>query len=77
MASILQEFVGLLVGGIQAMATGIAQGANSMVTALFLDSSGTTPVLSTFGGVVAIFGGVALAVGFTYLIFNWIKSIGN
>ena len=56
MTAVLQEFVGLLVGGIQALATGIAQGANSMVSALFLDTSGTTPVLSTFGGVVAIFG---------------------
>ena len=77
MSGILTEFIGLLVGGISSMATGIGSGLQSAVTAIFLDTSGATPVLSTFGGVVAIFGGIALAVGFTTLIFNWIRSIGN
>lgn len=77
MTSILTEFIGLLVGGISAMGQGIATGVNATVSGLFLDSSGTTPVLSTFGGVIAIFGGVALAVGLTTLIFRWIQSIGK
>ena len=77
MTGVLTEFIGMLVGGISSLASGIGTGLQSAVTAIFLDTSGTSPVLSTFGGVVAIFGGIALAVSFTTLIFNWVRSIGN
>lgn len=79
MASILTEFIQLLVGGISELAKGIGTGVNGFVKDLFLvtETNGTVTGLSTFGGVVAIFGGIALAVGITTLIFNWIRSIGN
>lgn len=79
MNSVLTEFVGLLVGGIQALASGITTGANEMVTGLFLETSeaGAVTGLSTMGGVIAIFGGIALSVGFTTLIFNWVTNIGK
>ena len=77
MTGVLTEFIGLLVGGISSLATGIGSGLQNAVTAIFLDTSGSTPVLSTFGGVVAIFGGIALAVGFVTLVFNWIMNIGK
>lgn len=64
-------------GGISSLATGIGSGLQNAVTAIFLDTSGASPVLSTFGGVVAIFGGTALAVGFVTLVFNWIMNIGK
>lgn len=44
------------------MATGIAGGLNSMAQALFVDTTGNTQKLTTFGGIVAIFGGIALAI---------------
>ena len=79
MGDILSEFIQLLVGGIKDLATGVGSGVNGFVKDLFLevDSSGAISGLSTFGGIVAIFGGIALAVGITTLIFNWIRSIGN
>lgn len=77
MGEVLTEFVELLTSGIVSLASGIAEGANTMVTDLFLTTTETGPGLSTFGGVLAIFAGVALAVGFTTLIFNWIRSLGN
>lgn len=79
MGDILSEFIQLLVGGISDLATGIGSGVNGFVKDLFLvvDSTGAISGLSTFGGIVAIFGGIALAVGITTLIFNWIRSIGN
>lgn len=79
MANILTEFIQLLVGGISELATGIGSGVNGFVQDLFLTVStdGAVTGLSTFGGVVAIFGGIALATGITKLIFNWIRSIGN
>lgn len=76
MASILTEMISLLTGGITGMATGIGTGVQSLVTNLFLTTSGDTQVLSVFGSVICIFGGIALAVGLSRLIFNWIKSLG-
>ena len=79
MGDILSEFIQLLIGGIKDLATGIGSGVNGFVKDLFLevDAQGAITGLSTFGGAVAIFGGIALAVGITTLIFNWIRSIGN
>lgn len=79
MVEILKQFIQLLVGGITELATGIGSGVNGFVEDLFLTVStdGAVTGLSTFGGVVAIFGGIALATGITTLIFNWIRSIGN
>lgn len=79
MGDILSEFIQLLIGGIKDLATGIGSGVNGFVKDLFLevDAQGAITGLSTFGGVIAIFGGIALAVGITTLIFNWIRSIGN
>lgn len=79
MGDILSEFIQLLVGGIKDLATGVGSGVNGFVKDLFLevDSTGAISGLSTFGGIVAIFGGIALAVGITTLIFNWVRSIGN
>lgn len=79
MGAILTEFIQLLVGGITELATGIGSGLQTAVTSMFLETTeaGAVEGLSTFGGVVAIFGGIALAVGLTTLIFNWVRSIGN
>lgn len=78
MGTALNEFVTTLVGGIEGMATGIGSGVNAFVQDLFLKvEGGSVTGLSTFGGVVAIFGGVALAVGLTSMIFRWVRSIGN
>lgn len=79
MGDILKDFIQLLVGGVADMATGIATGVNGFVKDLFLevDAQGVIVGLSTFGAVIAIFGGIALAVGITTLIFNWIRSAGN
>lgn len=79
MSAVLTEFIGLLAGGLSALAGGIGSGIQQYVTDLFLKTgeNGSITGLSTFGGVVGIFGGIALAVGLTTLIFNWVRSIGN
>ena len=80
MANVLQEFVQLLVSGISDLATGIANGVATMAEALFLKtnaSTGAVEGLSVFGGIVAIFAGLALAVGITTKVYTWITSLGN
>ena len=80
MSNALGEFVQILVGGITDLASGIAQGVSAMAQELFLATDSTTHAvtgLSTFGGIVAIFAGLALAVGITTRVYTWITSLGN
>lgn len=76
MGAVLTELINILVAGISSLATGIGGGLNDLVTSIFVDTSGTTPALTTFGGVIAIFGGIALAVGLSRLVTQWVMSLG-
>ena len=78
MSTVLTEFIQILVGGITSMAQGIASGVTAMAKALFLEESeGVVTGLSAFGGIVAIFAALALAVGITTKVYTWITSLGN
>ena len=80
MAQVLSEFMSLLVGGVQELASGIASGVSAMASELFLTTDATTHAvtgLSVFGGIVAIFAGIALAIGITTRVYRWIVSLGN
>ena len=48
-----------------------------MAQAVFLDTAGDTTKLSVFGGIIAIFGGISLAVGLTTLVTKFIMSLGS
>ena len=75
---VLNDFVSILVGGIQDLASGIASGVTAMASALFLQvDDGVVSGLSVFGGIVAIFAGLALAVALTSKVYAWITSLGN
>ena len=78
MSTVLTEFVNLLVGAIESLGTGIAAGVVNMAKALFLvESEGAITGLSIFGGLVAIFAGIALAVGITTRVYLWVTSLGK
>lgn len=78
MSAVLTEFINLLTGGIAGMASGIGAGLQSLVTQVFLTTSesGVVTGLSPFGGVIAIFGAIGLAVGLSTYVVKWIMSIG-
>lgn len=80
MAAVLTEIINLLVGGISGIATGIGAGLSNLVQQIFLAGTGTENdpyKLSVFGGVIVIFAGVALAIGLSKMIVNWVTSLGN
>lgn len=80
MTSVLTEIISLLTGGISGIATGIGEGLTSLVTKIFLTGTGTSAdpyALSVFGGVIVIFAGVALAIGLSKLIVNWVSGLGG
>ena len=76
MSAILTEIVSLLVGGITGIAQGVGAGVSSLVTNIFIDSSGSTQALSTFGGIVVVFAGVSLAIGLCRWVMNFLTSLG-
>lgn len=76
MDSVLTEIIRLLTSGLTGIATGIGSGLNSLVTNIFVDTTGTTPALTTFGGVIVIFAGVSFAVGLSRLVVSWVSSLG-
>ena len=77
MTAILQEIISLLTGGITGIATGIGQGLSSLVTQIFVDTSGDSMALSMFGGTIIIFAGVGLAIGLSTRVVTWLSSLGN
>lgn len=78
-STVLSQFIEILVSGITSLATGIAGGIVAMTKALFLEVSeqGAVTGLSVFGGVIAIFAGLALATGITSRVYQWVTSLGN
>lgn len=80
MIAILQEITTLLVSGISGIASGIGSGLQELVKSIFLTGQGTNEspyALSVYGGLIIIFAGVALAVGLSRFIVNWVSSLGN
>lgn len=77
MSAVLIEIIELLTDGLVAFGEGIGSGVSSMVTSLFLTGTGETMTLSTFGGLIVIFAGIALTIGLSRWIMNWVTSLGN
>ena len=77
MSAILQEIITLLTSGITQMAQGIGSGLKELVTSIFLDTSGDSQALSVFGGIMIVFAGIALAIGLSRWVVNWLTSFGN
>ena len=76
MSQVLVEIISLLVAGLTNYAEGIGAGLNSFVTNIFVDSTGETMKLTIFGGCIAIFGGLALAVSLSRWVLNFCASLG-
>ena len=75
MLAILQEIITILVSGISGIATGVGNGLQTLVTSIFLDAEGAA--LSTMGGLICVFAGIALAIGLCRWVVNWVTSLGN
>lgn len=79
MSAVLTEIISLLVGGITGLAQGIGTGVSTLVTDIFLTGEGTQAspyALSVFGGVIAVFAGISLAVGLCRFVMNYLTSLG-
>lgn len=76
MPAIVSDMISILTSGITDLASGIGSGINTMVTSLFIDTTGTTQTLSVAGGIIMAFAAIALAVGLTTFVTKWLMSLG-
>ena len=79
METILTEIIELMIGGITGIAGGIGSGLSELVSNIFLKvgETGTIEGMSVFGGLIVVFAGVALAIGLSRWVVNWVTSLGN
>lgn len=80
MNNILTEIISLLTGGISGIATGIGAGLQTLAKSIFIYETTvgevTTQSLSVFGGLIAVFGGISLAISLSRAVVGWVKSLG-
>lgn len=78
MPTSLTEFISLLGGGTVTLAGDIGEGLVSMAKSAFfkVDESGAIQGINEFAGVIAIGGGIALAIGLTTKVVSYIFNIG-
>ena len=67
--ALLTQIIALLTDGITSFAQGIGGGINDYLEALFVDLTGETPALTTFGQIAIIFMAITLVIGVTSKIF--------
>lgn len=75
-AETIEEICGGLVSGISYIGSGLATGVKEFITSLLYTTSGDTTELSSFVVFVVVSASIALAVGITTKIFNWIQNLG-
>lgn len=75
--AILHDIIEILVSGITQVGSAIGSGLSSIATSIFIDASGTTPTLSTFGSFVIVFAGISLACSLTRWVLNFLTSMGR
>lgn len=74
---IVTQIIQILVSGLTEMASGIGSGLNNLAQSIFLQQAGEKWVLSQFGQLIIAFGAVALAVGLSRFVVNWLTSFGR
>lgn len=80
-ANIVTEIVEILVAGITQLGSGIGSGVANFIQSLAFTTTGegssATTTMSVFFVLIVVFAGVALAIGLTTKLFNWLSSLGN
>lgn len=74
---IVQDIVEILVAGLTELGSGIGSGVANFVDALAFTGTGENKTMSIYFILIICFAGVALAVGLTTKLFNWLSNLGN
>ena len=74
--ALVTEIVGILVSGITGIAQGIGAGLSDLAQAIFFTTTGETQSLSVMGILIICFAGIALAIGLSRWVLNFLTSMG-
>ena len=76
---ILSEIIRILTSGIAEFGQGLGAGIQAVVQALFVNIDSTTgaQTLTVFGTLTVVFAALALCVGITRKIFQWVVTLGG
>lgn len=78
MSAVGSEIIQLLTGSISEFATGFGSGLGDLLKGIFLEvGENGAYSLSTFGALSIIFAGVALTMGLSRFVLEWVTSFGN
>ena len=69
--AIVEQILNILLAGLTQVPAAIGKGLNDAMQAIFINAEGN---VSTFAYVILSFGGVALALSLTKLVFHVIRS---
>lgn len=78
----LKQFIDIMISGITDIAKGIGEGLVTLIQYIFLDvtvsEQGAVTVngLNVFGGVIALFAGISLAIGLCRWVTSFVTSLG-
>lgn len=79
--TVVGQIVQILVAGITGLGQGIGAGISDFVSSLAFvtvgEGASATTTMSPYFILLCVFGAIALAVGLTRLIFNWLSSLGG
>lgn len=75
--AILTAIIEILTGGLTEIGGAVGRALSSLANSVFIDSSGTTPTLSTFGSLVVVFAGISLGLALVRWVINFITSLGQ
>lgn len=73
---ILNEIIGILVGGIAGVADGLGAGLSTLASSIFLTGTGENQSLSVMGTLIVVFAGISLALGLARWVLNFVTSLG-
>lgn len=79
----LKEFIDIMISGIVDIAKGIGNGLVTLIQYIFLDFTTNTETgavtingLNVFGGVIAMFAGISLAIALSRWVTSFVTSLG-
>ena len=78
--SILNAILEILFGGITKTAEAIGGGLSALATQIFVSGAGSEAdpyKLTVFGTLMVVFAGIALSIGLSRLVVNWLTGFGN
>lgn len=75
--AILTAIIEILTGGLTSIGQAIGTALSSLANSVFIDSTGSTPTLSTFGSLVVVFAGISLGLALVRWVINFITSLGQ